>query len=417
MNVLFLSLVFSDRTHVNFYEDLLRVFMRNGHNVIVACSNDSRSIEPDGLQDWNGMTVLRIKTGDITGTTNIIKKGLATVSVDFFFKKAIKKNFKNEKFDLILYPTPPITLANTIAWAKKYYGAKTYLMLKDIFPQNAVDLGLLQGQPVQGSWFKVQGWVARGKYLLYKSFRRKEKFFYSISDTIGCMSPANAKYVIDHNPEVDASRVEVCPNCHSVPAEEPSFKRDSTELKKKYGIPEDAVIFIYGGNLGKPQGIGFLIDCLRHVKDNTKAFFMIIGEGSEFGKLQQFVDEEKPSNVKLLHYMPKDEYQQVSDQCDVGLMFLDHRFTIPNFPSRILNYLASGNPVLAATDPNSDIGTIARDNGFGFCCESNDVKGFAKAVDDFIQADRVEMGKKGWEFFKNNWAVEKGYEIIMKHFE
>ena len=72
--------------------------------------------------------------------------------------------------------------------------------------------------------------------------------------------------------------------------------------------------------------------------------------------------------------MPKDEYQLISDQCDVGMMFLDHRFTIPNFPSRILNYLASGNPVLAATDANTDIGAIARDNGFGFCCESNDVR-------------------------------------------
>ena len=118
-----------------------------------------------------------------------------------------------------------------------------------------------------------------------------------------------------------------------------------------------------------------------------------------------------------MHYLPKDEYQLISDQCDVGMMFLDHRFTIPNFPSRILNYLASGNPVLAATDPNSDIGTIPRDNGFGFCCESNDVKGFEKAVNDFIAADREAMGKKGWEFFKKNWTVEQGYEIIINHFQ
>lgn len=403
MNVLFLSLVFSDRKHVNFYEELLEVFVRNGHKVFVACANDSRSIEPNGIQDWNGMTVLRIKTGDITGTTNVIKKGLATVSVDYYFKKGLKEYFKNEKFDLILYPTPPITLANTIAWAKKYYGAKTYLMLKDIFPQNAVDLGMMSTTGLKG--------------LLYSYFRKKERFFYGISDTIGCMSPANVDYVLTHNPEIPADKVEVCPNCLSIPANEPSFNKDNKELKKKYGIPEDAVIFIYGGNLGKPQGIGFLIECLRYVKDNKRAFFLIIGEGSEFGKLQQFVDEEKPSNLKLLHYMPKDEYQMVSNQCDVGMMFLDHRFTIPNFPSRILNYLASGNPVLAATDPNSDIGTIARDNGFGFCCESNDVKGFEKAVNDFIDADREQMGKKGWEFFKNNWAVENGYKIIMNHFE
>lgn len=403
MNVLFLSLVFSDRKHVNFYEELLEVFVKNGHNVFVACSNDSRSIEPNGIQEWNGMTVLRIKTGDITGTTNILRKGLATVSVDYYFKKAIKKNFKDEKFDLILYPTPPITLANTIAWAKKYYSAKTYLMLKDIFPQNAVDLGMIKVSGLKG--------------LLHSYFRKKEKFFYSISDIIGCMSPANVEYVLKHNSEIRSDKVEVCPNCLSIPPTEPSFTRDSSELKKKYGIPNDAVIFIYGGSLGRPQGIDFLIDCLRYTQSNRKAFFIIIGEGAEFGKLKSFIDSEKPANVKLLKYMPKDEYQMVSDQCDVGMMFLDHRFTIPNFPSRILNYLVSGNPVLAATDANSDIGTIARDNGFGFCCESNDVKGFAKAVNDFIEADRESMGKNGWEFFKKNWAVEKGYDIIMKHFK
>jgi len=403
MNVLFLSLVFSDRMHINFYEELLEVFVRNGHRVLVACSNDSRSLEPDGIQEWNGMTVLRIRTGDITGVTNAIKKGLATMTVDFYFKRAIKKYFKNEHIDLILYPTPPITLANTIAWAKKYFNAKTYLMLKDIFPQNAVDMGMISTRGIMG--------------VIHSYFRNKERFFYRISDTIGCMSPANVSYLLRHNPDINREKVEICPNCLSVPDKVPSFRRNNSELKKRFGIPDNAVIFIYGGNLGKPQGISFLIQCLRQMKHYNSAYFLIIGEGSEFGKIQQFLDEEKPANVKLLHYLPKDEYQLISNQCDVGMMFLDHRFTIPNFPSRILNYLASGNPVLAATDPYSDIGTIARDNGFGFCCESNDVNSFEKAVNDFISADRESMGKKGWEYFIKNWSVDKGYEIIIKHFQ
>lgn len=403
MNILLLTLTFSVSGHTSMYEDLLDVFVRNGHNVYVACSNDSRSSEPCGIQQWNNKTVLRINTGNITGNVNIIKKGLTTVLMDYYFKKALRKHFKNIHVDLILYPTPPITLANTIAWAKKHYKARTYLMLKDIFPQNAVDLGMMREAGLKG--------------LIYKYFRRKEKFLYSISDYIGCMSPANVQYVLWHNSEIKSDRVEVCPNCLLIPTQDPNFKRDGIELKKKYDIPEEAVTFLYGGNLGKPQGIDFLIKCLRHEKENKKVYFIIIGSGSAFGKLKAFVDSEKPANVKLLNYMPKDEYQLISDQCDVGMIFLDHRFTIPNFPSRILNYLASGIPVLAATDANTDIGTIARDNGFGFCCESNDVKGFAKAVDDFINADRETMGENGWNFFKNNWSVENGYNIIMKHFE
>ena len=403
MNILFLSLVFSDRKHLHFYEELLQAFVRHGHNVVVACANDSRSIEPDGLSEWNGMKVLRIKTGDITGTQNLIKKGLATVTVDLFFKKAIKSSLRNEHFDLILYPTPPITLANTIAWAKRFFGAKTYLMLKDIFPQNAVDLGMMTTSGVKG--------------IIYKYFRRKEKFFYKISDNIGCMSPANVEYVLRHNPEIRKEKLEVCPNTLSVPDKVPSFTRDNKALKEKFGIPEDAVVFIYGGNLGKPQGIQSFVECLRGVQQKQKAFFLIIGQGSEFGIIKDYVETERPKNVRLLEYLPKDEYQAISDQCDVGLMCLDHKFTIPNFPSRILNYMASGNPVIASTDSNSDIGTIARDNGFGFCCQSNDVDGFSKAIDDMIKADRETMGRKAWEFFLNNYTTEIGYNIIMKHFE
>ena len=103
------------------------------------------------------------------------------------------------KFDLILYSTPPITFTKVIALAKKENpGAKTYLMLKGIFPQNAIDLGMLSISGLKG--------------LLYKSFRKKEKRLYELSDFIGCMSPANVKYVLKYNPEVDVSKVEICPN-------------------------------------------------------------------------------------------------------------------------------------------------------------------------------------------------------------
>ena len=211
MNILLLTLTFSVSGHTSMYEDLLDVFVRNGHNVYVACSNDSRSSEPCGIQQWNNKTVLRINTGNITGNVNIIKKGLITVLIDYYFKKALRKHFKNIHVDLILYPTPPITLANTIAWAKKHYKARTYLMLKDIFPQNAVDLGMMREAGLKG--------------LIYKYFRRKEKFLYSISDYIGCMSPANVQYVLWHNSEIKSDRVEVCPNCLLIPPQDPNFKR------------------------------------------------------------------------------------------------------------------------------------------------------------------------------------------------
>lgn len=409
MNVLFLTLPFSEKGRKSSYEILLREFQKHGDNVYVACANEKNSREVSGLTVDEGLTILRVATGNLTGNISIIEKGISTVTIDFLFKKAIKKHFNNIKFDLLMYPTPPITLVNTVEYVKKKTGAKTYLLLKDIFPQNAVDLGMMTKSGIRG--------------LIYKMFRRKEKKLYAISNHIGCMSPANVKYVLDHNTEVaqrqiNETIVEVCPNVYSIPDNDPTLTtKDQSALRLKYRIPEEAVIFVYGGNLGKPQGISSLIKCLELQKNNHNAFFIIVGEGCEYKKLKDFVDNSGTTNTILLKYLPKAEYQEIANKCDVGMIFLDHRFTIPNFPSRLLSCICAGMPVLVATDPNCDMGQIAEDNGFGVRCLSNDVEGFSKAVEKIIMADRKAMGKKAWNFFLDNYTVEKGYDIIMKHFE
>lgn len=403
MNILFVTLPFSTSKVGVFYDDLLLEFVHNGDKVYVACANERGCGEAPGLSEYKGMTVLRIPTGKITGQVGLIEKGVSTLMMDFLYKRAIKKYYKDIKVDLILYPTPPITLVNTISYLKKKTGAKTYLLLKDIFPQNALDLGMLTKGGLKG--------------VMYRMFRKKEKKFYAISDHIGCMSPANVEYVLKHNPEVNPDIVEVCPNSIFPPSIKPDRrKEDSAEIKEKYHIPNDAVIFLYGGMLGKPQGIDFLVKCLDKEKNNKNAFFLVIGDGAEYHLLKEYMEKEKPSNAVLLDYLPKQEYQAIANKCDVGMIFLNYNFTIPNFPSRFLNYLTSCIPVLVATDPVCDMGKIAEENGFGYSCLSNDVNGFSKIVERFIQADRVAMGEKGWDFFMENYTVERGRNIIMSHF-
>lgn len=402
MNVLFLTLSFSNKGHKSFYEDLLREFQKHGHNVYVACAKEKRHDGIEGLQEDDGIQILRVRTGNITGNISIIEKGFSTVSIDAQFQLAIRKHWHNVRFDLVMYPTPPITLVNTVRYVKKKSGARTYLLLKDIFPQNAVDLGMMTKTGPKG--------------LLYRFFRAKEKKLYGISDYIGCMSPANCRYVIEHDPEVDSSKVEVCPNCIAIP-EEPIWERDNHYLKEKYGIPDNVKVFLYGGNLGKPQGISFLVQCLKREKENPNVFFIVVGAGAQYHLVQEFMEAEKPQNSILLSYLPKEEYEKLAHQCDVGLIFLDHRFTIPNFPSRLLSCLAAGIPVLVATDTASDMGPIAEANGFGYWCESNDVEEFHSNVEKMLNADLTAMGKKGWEFLLREYTTEKAYRIIMQHFE
>lgn len=401
MKILFMSLLdFETLDGHGIYPDLLKKFVSHGDEVYVLSPFERHIAERKHVIHEAGAIIVKVKILPMQ-KTNLIKKGVSMLTIDRIFIKAIKKNFQNIKFDLVLYPTPPITLLRAISYVKKRDNAKTYLLLKDIFPQNAVDIGLMRKTGIMG--------------LLHKYFKGKEKKLYSISDNIGCMSEANKEYLISHNPEINPEDVEICPNSIDV-IDMRIDTNKKNEMRKKYGIPLEKKVFVYGGNLGKPQGIPFLIKCLKAQSDNQDVFFLIIGSGTEFNKLARFFDENKFKNMKLMKSLPRNDYEHMVAACDVGMIFLDHRFTIPNFPSRLLSYMQAGIPVLAVTDPNTDIGNVIVDGGFGWWCESNDVKAFNEKIQEACKSNLVGMGGKGFKYLESHYNIEQSYDIIMKHY-
>lgn len=402
MNILFVTISYSQDSHVSFYEDLLQEFVAHGHEVHVACASEKRDCAKTCRSHVRGIDVLRVRTGNLTGNVGIIEKGIATIGVDGRFKRAIARFFDGIVFDLIIYPTPPITLAGTVEYLKKKTGAATYLLLKDIFPQNAVDLGMISRSGVEGA--------------VYRFFREKERRLYRVSDFIGCMSPANVSYLLEHNEGIDSSIVEVCPNCIKPKNYDALSAQASSMLKRRYGIPEEGTVFLYGGNLGKPQGIDFVLDCLKSCSSQKDAFFLIVGGGSEADRIHEFISENAISNAAIVGPLPKEEYELMVNLCDVGLVFLDYRFTIPNFPSRMLSYLQAGLPIIVCSDPCTDMGDIAEDNGFGWKCLSDDSRQFARIVAEATRANVGEMGMRGRRFLEENYDVRRGYEIVMAHF-
>lgn len=395
MNIIFLTLSdFKSYSEHSIYCDLLREFIKKGHEVYCISPAEKRTGIATHFEE-NGH-LLKLRIGN-TQKTNIIEKGISTLMIEPQFVAAIKKYFANIKFDLVLYSTPPITLASTVKYIKKRDGAKTYLMLKDIFPQNAVDLGMMSTTGLKG--------------LIYKYFRKKEKILYALSDRIGGMSPANVKYVLKHNTEISPDKVEICPNCVEVRDMRIS-EQECMEIRDKYGIPQDKKVFVYGGNLGKPQGIPFIIECLKTQLQNRAAYFLIVGDGTEYGKLEAFFDETRPGNMKLMKRLPKEDYDRMIAACDVGMIFLDHRFTIPNFPSRLLAYMQAGLPVLACTDANTDVGKIIVEGGFGWWCECDSSDQFTPAVNTATNADLKMFAENAFEYLKANYSTKSGYEII-----
>ena len=376
----------------------MREFIRKGHNVYIVTPRERRYKGRTEYKEVNGAHILGVRTLNIQ-KTNIIEKGIGTLLIESQFQSEIKKHIRGVDFDLILYSTPPITFPNLIRFLKAAYPrAKTYLLLKDIFPQNAVDLGMLRTNGVKG--------------ILYRYFRKKETELYALSDYIGCMSPDNVKYVLSHNPLVTPDKVEIAPNSIDLCEQ---YNKDEAILSE-YGLPSDRAILIYGGNLGKPQGIPFLIDCLEANKGRDDCHFLIIGDGVEYERIASWINQSKPSNVTLYKRLPKKDFELLTKACDIGMVFLDHRFTIPNFPSRSLSYMANKLPMLIASDVVSDLGRIAEQNGFGLWCESDSVEGFTAVLDKILCSDFKAMGEKGFEFLCQYYLVSNTYDAIARHF-
>ena len=383
------------RKNSNLYTDLVEEFNNNGHNVYVAALLEKKNNKNTFTEKINGITVLRVKCGDMFNV-NLVRKGITTISLPYKFKHAINKYFNSTKFDLIIYPTPPITFAPVVKYIKKRDKCKSYLILRDIFPQNARDLGLMNNN------------------LLFNYFRKKEQQLYDLSDYIGCMSQGNIKYVLEHN-NIDEGKLEILYNWKKIGND---IKNDAVDYKRKYGL-ENKFVAIFGGNIGLPQELEFLLELAREYKNRDDIVFLIFGEGTEKGKMINIIKDEKLSNVVIKDNIRRDDYQNLIKQCDIGLINLNRNFTIPNMPSKIIGYFEAGIPILASTDKNTDLGGFLQETKTGLWSETGDLEGYKSNFEKLFNDKKLreELGENGRKFLEENLSVERTYQIISKHFD
>lgn len=398
MNILFLTL--SNMENLNnegIYLDLVKALASNGFHLYVVTPREKRfSLSTELLHSGN-IHLLKVKTGNIT-KTNFIEKGIATLFIQRQYLKAINSFFKDTNFDLLMFSTPPITFEKVVQYFKNRHKCIVYLMLKDIFPQNAVDIGLIKKNSI-----------------IYKYFRKKEKKIYAFSDYIGCMSQANMSFIIKNNPEIDENKVELFPNTIEV---KPRDSKTCTFLfRKKFNIPNDVVLFIFGGNLGVPQGIDFLLDCLDEMRNFNKAYFLIVGDGTEKERIKKKTLDLDLKNIIIHDQMKIEDYNQLLSECDIGLILLDRRFTIPNYPSRILSYMDMSLPILAATDRASDIKDLLEEAQCGLWSYSGDKDDFIKNIKYLCKNKdlRIKMGQNGRKYLEQNFDVTRSVKIIKSH--
>ncbi|WP_346877318.1 glycosyltransferase family 4 protein [Clostridium sp. UBA5712] len=393
MKILYISTSFPEpNIGSTIYTDLAEGLFVAGHDITVAVSEQTKNKKCTEIKKERGFDVLRIATGNYYDV-GFIEKGITTLKIPVLMRRGINKYLSDKIFDMILFEAPPVTNAGLVAWAKKKFNCPAYLMLKDIFPQNAVDLGII----------KYNG-------LLFKYFQLKEKRLYKTADIIGCMSVANKNYIINHNQWLNTRKLNIFPNTKSITN---AFRYDQYPMRDFYNIPKEACVFLFGGNMGRPQYIELLCRAIEECKNEENIYFIFVGRGTDRYKLEKTIKNNNINNALVIENLPRNDYEQITKECNVGLIVLDPRFTIPNYPSRILSYMEYAKPILAATDRVTDIKELIEDAQCGEWVWSGDACKFVnkiKAMAGNVELSR--MGDNGRRYIEDNFRVEHSIKIL-----
>lgn len=368
------------------YLDLALQFVGAGHQVtVIAGSEDETS-----FQDEMGMKVLRVKSMPILYVKNLIKKGIGMATLPWYFKRAYKKYLKDEQFDWIVMPTPPITLIDVVKYIKKISGAKLYMVLRDIHPQSSASLGEIKYQ-----------WMVNYLY-------RRSDLGYRLSDIVGCMSPANITFIQNEHKIPSTTRCTVLYNWMNY---QPYEKEDSSELRAKYKL-DGKFLVLFGGNLGLGQCVENIADLANHYLNNDNIRFVIIGKGVKKDALQQMAEEQNLSNMIFMDFMPREDYLRFVKSADMGLISIHGNNAAPTCPSKALSYMSLKIPILALINKNNDYGQILDEKAkAGFWAVASDKERVYTLFDKLYNNAplRKEMGDNGYKFFCENLTTEKVY--------
>jgi glycosyltransferase involved in cell wall biosynthesis len=387
VKILYLSMSYNENRN-DIYNNLVDELISRGHKMTIVRSDyQIKKSQTRKINDY--LLILDVKTGN-PFSRNLLKKGMNQILLNYFFINSIKKKLKSETYDLVLYATPPITLYKSIRYCKEFYNAKTFLMLKDIFPQNAVDLEMISG-----------------KSLIYKYFRNEEAKYYKISDYIGCMSEGNMNYIIRNNSYLDESKIHIFPNSIRI----------SNSSKTIFN--DDYTIFVFGGNLGKPQNFPFLLEVFKELREYDKARFLIVGTGTEEETIKKYIEKYKLENVTFKTFLPPDEYEKIVLESDVGIISLDSRFTIPNIPSKFQSYLKQRKPVLAITDVHTDLREMIEDHDCGWWCSALEKDEVIKKIKYICEnkEKQVSKGLNGYRYLLDEFDVKDNVRKMERFME
>ena len=368
-------------------------FVELGHAVTVITPYPNLNI-PSEVFTLDGITVRRFRSGVIKNTSKI-KRAINETLLSYYGWRAYRNYFRQHPHDLIIYYSPTIFWGPLVSKLKGLWGARSYLVLRDFFPQWVIDNGMLSERSP----------IAR-------YFRFFERLNYRAADTIGVQSPKNLQLFRQTAGVKRPS--EVLYNW----AADVQSTISSGFYRQKFGL-ENKVVFFYGGNIGPAQDMMNIVRLSHSLRAEESAYFVLVGNGDEVPLVRAAIEQGHAGNMLLLPSVTQVEFVQMLAEFDVGLFSLHRDHTTHNFPGKLLEYMRQRKPILGSINPGNDLQLVMEGAGAGLVTINGDDKGFFNNALSLLHNDerRTAMGCNGFKLLISTFSARSAAQQILRSIE
>lgn len=320
-------------------------FVQQGHQPYVFFP-DGGIKEDYRFENEEGIIVFRFKLPMARDKNYVVRFFLELLMPFIIWQKFLKYGPEELNIEHIICFSPSIFFGPLIRRLKAKYCCNSYLILRDIFPAWAVDLGLIKRGSVS-----------------HRLLSFIEKKLYETSDIIGVQSKNNLSYFLSNGTQLN--KIEVLNNWYRpFPLTLSSnINIENTKLAGK-------IIFVYAGNFGIAQGLDNLVDLLTKFKNDQAIGFVFIGRGSQYSRLKKKTYKLKINNILFYPEVSPEVILSIYDQCNIGLVCLDRKHTTHNVPGKFVSYMDAGLPVFAFLNPGNDLFEMISANNVGIAVEA-----------------------------------------------
>ena len=370
--------------------DLAVEMCRVGHSTVVIVPTVELR-EMWTTETVEGVVLLRIrapKTRDI----GYVRRTLNELSLPFLMVLRLRKTpFALMRWDVVAWYSPTIFFGPFVWYLKRTSGCRTYLILRDIFPEWTLDLGLMR------------------KGLAYAFFKAIAQIQYAVADVIGVQSESNLEYM-DTWRRRSGKKVEVLHNWQT-----PALDIGCT-IDVGPTILAGRKIAVYIGNMGIAQGMDVLVDLAESLAHREDVGFLFVGRGSEVVRLKGKVKAIGLTNILFLDEVDSCEMPGLLSQCFIGLLALDPRHKTHNIPGKLLTYLLAGLPVLASVNQGTDLMQLINDENVGHCFDCSSPEPLREFIERLIEnpAEHKLMSENGLNLAKTMFSSSKAANQIME---